>query len=85
MFRPPIWSLLGKHIKKMFEVIEPDGGETRLVWYKGKVLLFIRNKPNVVTVDWEEEGVVHTNESFLKTKWNKTEVQGAWSLFYELT
>ena len=55
-----------------------------LVWYKGKVFSLIRNKLNVVTVDWEAEGVVNTNEILLKTKCNKTEVQGAWRLFYEL-
>lgn len=82
--QPTSRSLLVKYIEKMFEVIEPDRGETKLSWYKGKVVLLIRNKLNLVTIDWEEEGVLHTNEILLQTKWKKTDLQGAWRLFYEL-
>ena len=66
--QPTIRSLLGEYIEKIFGAIEPDLGETKLIWYKGKVVSLIRNKPNLVNIDWEEEGVVHTNEILLQNK-----------------
>jgi len=73
-------NFLGQRIQVKFEMDELDDvtGGKKLIWYKGKVIL-VKTYKSSVRVKWDDENEPDSDETLLKTKWNK-QTEGSWRM-----
>ena len=73
-------NFVGQRIQVKFEMDELDDvtGGKKLIWYKGKVIL-VKTYKSSVRVKWDDENEPDSDETLLKTKWNK-QTEESWRM-----